>query len=80
MANALQKLRKLINPEQLQQTGEVRSRMSQGVYRVQPLGQDVGFIVCRSSETLSTGDRVYFKGNVILGKSPTTGSLTFVEV
>lgn len=77
---ALQKLRRLINPEQLQQTGEVRSKVSQGVYRVQPLGQDDGFVVCTGSETLTIGDRVYFRGTVILGKSPTTGSLTFVEV
>lgn len=80
MANTLQKLKKLINPPKLQASGTIRSRVSKDTYRVQPLGQDYGFIVCKGAETLKIGDRVYFIGNEIVGASPTTGTLTFVGV
>lgn len=80
MANQLQKLKKLINPQQVQMSGQIRSTVSKGVYRVQPLGQDVGVVVCTSSLDLYAGDRVSFVGNEITGTIPKTGSLSFVEV
>lgn len=80
MANALQKLKKLVNPEKAQVSGTILSKVSDGVFRVRPLGQDTGVVVCRGAADLKAGDRVYYRGNDILGKSPTTGSLTFVEV
>lgn len=80
MANQLQKLKKLINPQQLQMTGEVRSVISKGRYRVQPLGEDYGFVVCTYNQDLYTGDRVSFVGTEIVAVIPNTGSLSFVEV
>lgn len=80
MANQLQKLKAIINPTNTQMTGQVIAKVSIGVYRLRPLGQDVGFVVCTYAHDLKVGDRVYYKGGQILGVSPTTGTLSFVEV
>lgn len=80
MDNTLQKLKKLINPQQLQMTGIIRSQVSKGVYRVQPLGQEEGFTLCTYTEALAVGTRVSFQGGTIRGVIPNTGRLSFVEV
>lgn len=78
--NALQKLKKIINPQQANFTGVIQSKPEPTKYLVLPKGQQDGVILCSSSVGYLVGTAVLVVGTVIQNEVPNTGELTFVEV